>query len=146
VEIVAEKSGFRLSKSVTWGSTLDKTPGAIEGEYVRHDFLVPEAPGVMQRLESMHRHFKMYDHARDPQDEYKFVYETFRCSKQIARTPEAVAFVKSRYCDRLMSLGPRLTAAHRRYLADWDPVSCTDDRSIAEPIRLEIAEEYCGRR
>ena len=59
----------------------------------------------------------------DPYGEYQDVYQSFYKAKRIATTPREVAFVHEHFCDRLMSLYPRLTDDQKSSLAKDDTPS-----------------------
>ena len=56
----------------------------------------------------------------DPYGEYQDIYQSFYKAKRIATYPREVAFVHEHFCDRLMSLYPRLTEDQKSALAKYD--------------------------
>jgi len=56
----------------------------------------------------------------DPYAEYQDVYQSFYKAKRIATAPREVAFVHEHFCDRLMSLYPRLSDDQKSSLAKYD--------------------------
>jgi len=56
----------------------------------------------------------------DPYGEYQDVYNSFYKAKRIATTPREVSFVHEHFCERLMSLYPRLSDDQKSSLAKYD--------------------------
>lgn len=77
-------------------------------------FLTPMNDSVMQTLEY---EYKMTNGKfSSPAYEYSSVYEAFWKSKQIAKTPVEQAFIKEKYCRRMIGLYQELTSSDKEYL------------------------------
>jgi len=85
----------------------------------------------------------------DPYGEYQDVYQSFYKAKRIAMTPREVAFVHEHFCDRLMSLYPRLSDDQRSSLANYDTpgFSYADKyyRGGSYAGHASEVEPYCAR-